>query len=817
MAVWPLAALAGVLGVWVQLQQASLNPVGIWAAAALGGVLGLAALRGWARVPVRRYRRQVLIVVSMIAAAALAFGWTGWRALAQEAQRLDPSLQGQDIRVTGQIEGLPQRGERGPRFVLLVESATPAGDARALVLPERLLLTWYPTEPVPAPDLRAGDRWRLTVRLRSPHGAANPHGFDRERWLWERGIGATGYVRTGARVEAPQPLPGGAWHPVAVARQAVAGRIADAVPDPRRAGVLAALVVGEQSAIDRNDWALFRATGVAHLMSISGLHVTVFAWLATLLIGALWRRLARWRPQVLLAVSAPVASGLGGLALAWGYAVFSGWGVPAQRTVLMLAIVVGLRLLGRQWPWPVTWLTVMVLVLLMDPMALMQPGFWLSFVAVAVLFATDPAGGRRAGPNDANTGGWRAAARRVGTLVREQAVMTVALAPLTLLLFGQFSVAGLLANLIAIPWVTLLVTPLALLGVGLPPLWSLAAWGVQILDLWLQWLAGWSWAVVYRPMVPWPLALAAVAGGVLLVLRWPPWLRLAGCLLLWPALTWAPARPAPGGFELLALDVGQGGAVLVRTASHSLLYDTGPRYSPGSDAGDLVILPTLRALGEQPERVVVSHGDSDHAGGAASLARAWPAAQWLSSAAPHPRCEAGQRWEWDGVVFEVLHPRAALYGDPAGGRSLSSNALSCVLLVSNGRQAALLAGDLDAAQETRLALARPSLRADVLLAPHHGSRSSSSPVLLNTLRPAWVLVQAGYRNRFGHPAPEVLDRYRARGIRWAATPECGAITWRSDHPDGVACERARAPRYWQYRAEPTDPAGATAVPEGDAG
>lgn len=785
-------ALAGwVLGVALQLQQHALWPMAAYGALLLAGVLGL-----WATRLARR--AAPAIVLSLVAGALIGAGLTGGRAAHFAARALGPALQGVDIEVTGRIASLPQDNAQGERFDFVVEAATRAGEA--VPLPPRLQLGWYSnvgSESASSPGVRAGERWRFTVRLRSPHGNANPHGFDHERWLWEQGIQATGYVRNGPRDPAPLRLGATLWHPVDGLRQQVAERIeARVADDPRSAGVLAALVVGDQSAIERADWDLFRTTGVAHLMSISGLHVTLFAWLATALVGALWRRLAQRWPQALLALPTPWAAGTGGVALATAYAVFSGWGVPAQRTVLMLAVVVGLRLSVRHWPWPPVWLLAMAVVLLLDPWALMQAGFWLSFVAVGILFATDP--GRRA---PAPAGLWpQRAARAFMALLREQGVVTVALAPLTLLLFGQFSVVGLVANLAAIPWVTLVVTPLALLGVFAPPLWDAAAWAVHGLSSALQWLAQWPGAALFRPVAPWPLALTAVLGGVLLVLRLPWAVRLAGISLLWPALLYTPPRPAPGQFELMALDVGQGSAVLLRTASHSLLYDTGPRYGPqpdATDAGDRVVLPLLRALGEQLDAVVVSHIDSDHAGGAASVQAAQPQARWLSSydADPARRCVAGQHWQWDGVDFEVLHPQATDYTEDGRAR-LSSNAMSCVLRVSNGAQSAWLGGDIDAAHEVRLALARPEMRATVMLAPHHGSQTSSSPVLLNTLRPGHVIVQSGYRNRFGHPAPLVLERYAQRGIPWVNSPECGAATWRSSEPDAVVCEREADRRYW---------------------
>lgn len=779
---WRLGwALAGsVLGTALQLQQAALWAASAYALIGLAGALALGL----------RWR-----LACLFAGAALALAATGGRALPLQAQGLDPALEGRDILVQGRIASLPVRSAQGERFEFVTEGATL--DGADLRIPPRLLLGWYTAsawggdaEPArPTPALQVGDRWRFEVRLKRAHGSLNPHGFDRERWLWERGIRATGAVRTGPHDVAPQQLGASGWQPVDRLRQRVSAAIAERLGEGRSAGVIAALVVGEQSAIEREDWDLFRDTGVAHLMSISGLHVTLFAWLATALIAWLWRRaVPRWPALALTAPLAPV-SAWGGLACAAAYALFSGWGVPAQRTVLMLAVVLGLRLSARRWPWPAVWLMVMALVLLIDPWALLSAGFWLSFVAVGLLFAADPVRGAVEGGLGAR------ALSSLLRLLREQALMTVALAPLSLLLFGQVSLVGLIANLIAIPWVTLLVTPLALLGVLLPPLWHVAAWLVDALLPLLQWLSAWPAAVLHRPMVPLPLALAAVFGGALLALRWPAVLRAAGALLVLPALLWSPPRPPAGAFELIALDVGQGSAVLLRTARHSLLYDTGPRWNPEADAGSRIVLPLLRALGERPDTVVVSHRDSDHAGGAAAVRAAFPQARWLSSFDDDPahHCLAGQRWEWDGVLFEVLHPGPLAWAD----RSLSTNAMSCVLrIAARDGASAWLAGDIPAAQEVRLAMARPQERVTLLLSPHHGSATSSSPVLLNTLQPRWVIVQSGYRNRFGHPAGVVVQRYEARGIDWVGSPQCGAASWRSDRADELRCERVQSQRYW---------------------
>jgi competence protein ComEC len=644
------------------------------------------------------------------------------------------------------------------------------------------------------PDVHAGERWRFNVRLKAPHGNVNPHGFDYELWLWEQGLQATGYVRSGPRDPAPQRV-GDTWrHPVERARQTVRDTVFASVADRKTAGVLAALIAGDQGAIERADWDVFRATGVAHLMSISGLHITMFAWAASLAVGWAWRRSTR----LCLAWPAQHAALAGGVAIATAYALFSGWGVPAQRTIWMLATVGALRLSGRRWPWPQVWMLAFAVVVTIDPWALLQAGFWLSFVAVGVLFAADPGSSRTA------ASGLRAKiAHSLRAALHEQWVVTLALTPLTLLLFGQVSVVGLLANAVAIPWVTLVVTPLALGGVAVHALWGAAAGAVQWLQMYLEWLASLPFATVSAPAAPLWAGMLGVAGGVLVVLKLPWHARLLGVTMMLPVLLWQAARPAPGEFEVLAADIGQGNALVVRTAAHTLVYDTGPRYSPESDAGHRVLVPLLRALDERVDMLMLSHRDSDHTGGAAAVLAMQPQAALVSSLEDahelqalrrSERCVAGRRWRWDGVDFMVLHPQEGDYASPA-----KSNAMSCVLRVTNGARTALLAGDLEAPQEARLVAAQAPLAADLMLVPHHGSKTSSSGPFLDAVHPALALVQAGYRNRFGHPAPPVMDRYRERRIAVVDSPHCGAALWSSDRPDRVACQRDEARRYWQHR------------------
>ena len=796
---WPWAALAWVLGLAAQLQEAELGSVWVYMAMAVLGTLLLWPGRWW-RVP--------------------GLGLLGWAMAGLHAcampERIDAALEGRDLDVTGRVQAMVQRQETGTRFRFVIEEARL--DGRLVEVPRRIYLGWYSASSADLPgqtpeDVQPGERWRLRVRLKAAHGHVNPRGFDYELWLWEQGIRVTGYVRQGKNDPPPQRLSQSGRHPVEWLRQQVRDRILERLQTTRvpdgLAGVIAALVTGDQAAIDRSAWDVFRATGVAHLMSISGLHVTLLGWLAARLLGALWRRSALWGRPWALHWPAPQVSAWGGLVVAAAYALFTGWGLPAQRTVCMLAAVTLLRSQARHGSAAQVWVAAGCVVLGFDPWALLQPGFWLSFVAVGALMATFASadhrtpGTQREKGSSHSAGAWRVALVHVQGLLREQWVVTLALAPLSLLFFGQLSLVGMLANLLAIPWVTLLVTPLALLGMLLPWCWELAAWALEPLAALLGQWAAWPWASVSMAMPPWPLAAVALLGAVGLVWRGPWSWRVWGVPLMLPALLWQPPRPAPGHFELLAADVGQGNAVLLRTARRSLLYDAGPRYSPESDAGHRVLVPLLTQFNDKLDVLMLSHRDSDHTGGAPAVLAMQPQVTvWSSLEAGHPlvqrpgheRCDAGRRWHWDGVDFEVLHPQP-------GAASPRPNALSCVLRVQGAGGSALLAGDIEAAQEREL-LAQGLEPVDLLLVPHHGSKTSSSEVFLDALTPGLALVQAGYRNRFGHPAAEVAQRYRSRHVQLLTSVHCGAALWRSEQPGQVRCERQAAPRYWRHVPPP---------------
>jgi competence protein ComEC len=734
--------------------------------------------------------------VRALAAGTLAgFAWAALTAHLALAPQLDKADEGRDIEIVGTIAKLPHDFGQGVRFQFAVEQATP-GSAK---VPPMLALSWYRAEGEPL-RLHPGERWRLTVRLQRPHGNANPHGFDYEAWLLGQGIRATGYVRAESgnrRLDDFVATPG---HLVERCRDLLRARILAALDGKPYAAVIVALVVGDQRGIEQPDWDVFNRTGVSHLVAISGLHITMVAGIAALALSALWRHSFFIHAQLPLLLPAQKVAALGGACAALAYVLLAGFGVPAQRTLYMLAVVAAALWMGRLTSVSHVLCLALGLVVLFDPWAVLWPGFWLSFGAVGVILYAG------LGRLQASPPGWRAS---LALAARTQYAVTLGLVPLTLLLFAQVSLVGPIANALAIPVVSFVVTPLALIGSLLPaPLAAAVLWCAHLvleaLAGALGWLAALPLAVWSAPAPPaWLFALALAGTGWMLAPRgWPH--RWAGAAAWLPLLLLQPAHPAPGSFTVTAFDIGQGMALLVETSGHRLLYDTGPQYAPGQDAGSRVILPYLRARGiGHLDTVVVSHSDVDHVGGALTLLDALAVDRVSSSlgeghrvvgaARRHTRCVAGQRWVWDGVVFEMLQPTEASYADLA----LKANARSCTLRIAAQGRAVLLAGDIEAAQEAALVAAAPGgLRADVLLAPHHGSGTSSTPAFLAAVRPSIGLFQVGYRNRYRHPKKEVFERYGDLRIRRLRTDESGALTF-AFGPGITAQEyRAEHARYW---------------------
>ncbi len=773
-----LILIAFCLGVWLLQQQANLPSARwLWLFPLSLAVLWLPARSSRLAEFVRRLSAALLCV-------ALGFAWAAWRAEARLDERLPAHWQGLDIELVGVISDLPHINARGERLVLDVEQVvTP--DAPDL---KRIQLTryWPRNADHVEPRMQAGERWQLTVRLKMPHGTSNPHGFDLEAWMLERRINASGYVR---EKPAPQRLAvqahtPGAW--IAAARASVRDRIAVTLGDAPYAGVIAALVVGDQRSIQHEQWRAFTRTGVNHLLSISGLHVTMIAALAGWLVASVWRRLPRHAERL----SARQAGLVAAVLAAFGYALLAGFQVPAQRTLFML-VVLALAFWGRREPRPFTALIVaLFIVLLIDPWAVLSAGFWLSFGAMATILWVSF--GRVALPGKLR--GW----------VTVQGAVTLALAPVLLLLFQQVSLISPLANAVAIPLVSWLITPLALLGVLIAPLWHVAAWLMDWLGTGLIWASSLPLAVTSLPAPAWWVTGLALIGTVWMLLPRGFPLRGVGLLLWLPLLFPLHDVIAPEHFRVEAIDVGQGTAVLIRTANHALLYDTGASFAD-SDAGERIIVPYLRASGiGELSGLIVTHDDNDHSGGMRSVLRdlptVWllhglPAASPLLEEAPPARsCVRGQRWNWDGVLFEILNPRPAAYEDDRR----RDNDYSCVLRISSERHRVLLTGDGERRTELELLESGLLTPVDVLFAGHHGSRTSSIPEFVAATRPAWVVFTLGHRNRYGHPHPHVVRRFREIDARLLRSDSGGLI--RLDFGEaGVEASQYRPSyrRYWQ--------------------
>ncbi len=725
-------------------------------------VLGLLSLRFLPTLPpVGWLIPLLLLAVASLRTRAWPLGWLAlgvcwacWSAQQALDDRLPAALDGRTLWLEGRVVGLPTRTERGVRFEL------EQPQSRRARLPQRVQLSWFE-----GPPLRAGEHWRLAVNLRRPQGLLNPHGPDQEATLLARRVGATGTVKAGTR----QGEEASSW------RDGLRQRLL-ATDAHGREAALAALVLGDGAGLAREDWQVLQATGTVHLLVISGQHIGLLAGLVYGLVAGLARLGAwpRWLPWV------PWACGLA-MAAALAYGWLAGFGVPVQRACLMLAVVLLWRLRFRHLGAWVPLLMALSGVLLVEPLASLLPGFWLSFGAVAVLVLCFAA----------RLGGWRP----WQAWTRGQWVIAVGLLPVLLALGLPVSLSAPLANLLAVPWLSLGVLPLALLGTALLPvpglgevmLW-LAGLSLDGLFAVLTRLAGLQPAWIPESLPLWAWLLVCLGAVLVLLPRGVP-LRAPGAVML--LALWAPREQVPAGqVEVWQLDVGQGLAVLLRTRNHALLYDAGPAQG-GRDLGETVVLPTLRKLGVKAlDVMLISHGHADHAGGAAAVRRGVPVARVLAGEVAGLEaaslCRSGERWQWDGVDFELWHwPQGA-----------SSNERSCVLRVQANGERLLLAGDMEAGAERAWLAATDDPRVDWLQAPHHGSRTSSSEPFVQATAPRAVLISRGRHNGFGHPHGQVVERYRRHGVVVHDTAVEGALRLVLGSRGGVEGVR-RERRFWR--------------------
>ena len=750
------SAMAFLVGLLL-VQQFPVLPVGQW----LIVISATAGIMAWLR-----YWRWLFFILGVL--------WAIVFAMTRLADRLPESLEGIDIPVKGFIADLPEQDERRTRFDFIVTES-------AQKLPAKLRLSWYyPDQPI-----KAGQHWSFAVKLKRPHGSLNPGGFDYERWLFTEGVGATGYVRP-----AQKPVLLGynsAWTSIAVWRQSITDRLSLTLKDRANFALIKALTIGDGNSITQNQWDIFRKTGTTHLVVISGSHVGLVAGLVYFLVLKLWAwtGLLKWSPQRVAAVAA--------MFVAVFYAGLAGFSVPTQRAVIMLTIVMSAIILQRNTSPFNTLAVALFAVLAFDPLAVLSAGFWLSFLAVSVIVYA--------------IAGRLGKSGYISEVIKINWATSVGLSPLLLFFFQQVSLISPLANFIAVPVISLLAVPLSLLAVvvmlGSPLLASKLFLAVDTILQGLWWLlahlAELPFATINHAQ-PSVWALIFAIPGILLLLA-PSgiparWLSL---VMFLPLVFTETIKPEPGDIKMTLLDVGQGLSAVVQTANHWLVYDTGAKFSAESDIGQSALLPFLRLQGaDKVDKLIISHGDNDHIGGAVSLMRGMSTVQVLTSVPQQlsdyspVRCAAGQAWTWDKVRFTLLSPQQAF---------VSENDNSCVLKIQSEQEAVLLTGDIEAMAEDWLVNTYgDDLKASVLIAPHHGSKTSSTLKFLQTIQPEYVLIPAGYHNQFGHPHPDVLQRYQQIKAKWLTSADSGAITVSlKDGSWGVQSMRDTESKYWNLK------------------
>ncbi|MGI9308368.1 MAG: DNA internalization-related competence protein ComEC/Rec2, partial [Gammaproteobacteria bacterium] len=713
---------------------------------------------------------------------------------------LPAQLVGHDILITGIVSEFPRTSTGIQRFhVELIPE--PRGR-----LPQRIYLAWY----ADTPEMSAGSCWQLRVRLRQPRGLSNPGGFNYARWLYSRGIGATGYVRRSAL---NKPVSCGRNESTILDfRAQLARRLQSVLGNSPHFPILLGLALGTRHLLSDDQWAYLRATGTTHLMAISGLHIglaaALFMWLGRLLGGGLLFLGMRWQPIT--------CGRLGAVAGAFAYGLLSGLSVSALRALVMLLIAVALVLSRREVNLLNVLSATLLIALVINPLMIFEQGFWLSFGAVASIgFAF---AGRVSGDEDTDYqhNRWVRAGWIIRRLGRAQLIFTLGLAPLVLYMFGELSLLGPLVNLLLIPVFAFVLVPGILLGVLLFVFWEAA--GVLLLQCCLlliqavffvlETCAGLDWSL-WRPGTATVVALLLAWLGVGVVIA-PVALPLRGllCSLFLPVVVGLRLPSGESGLRLTVLDVGQGLAAVVQTADHTLIYDTGPAYR-SSDAGQNVVIPFFRHTGlRKPDLIVVSHGDSDHSGGLASLVSYFPDTPVISPAASQLRgvssmsCTRGLAWNWDEVSFHFVYPEE--------GSVRSGNNASCVLLIQFDGHAILLPGDIEASVEHLVAGRLRDWPIDLVVVPHHGSKTSSSPALVAAVKPKFAVFSNGYGNRWGFPHADVARRWSAAGACMLATADFGALRFSVQPGRGLILDAVSRPPTgfpWETQNAPPEPCG----------
>ncbi len=708
----------------------------------------------------KKYRFNSLIAIGLICSGCFYYHYryevlTRWQLPITQIKK--------PILLEGRVVDLPITSAHAVQFLFQLKDQ-----------PALLQIRWYK----PYPVIKVGDQWRLYLSLKPPLGLHNPGGFDYRQWLIWHGIRATGYVKSSNKnnlIHRQQHITINLW------RQQLKQLITTAIDQPEIAGLIVALTTGFHGAILSKQWPVFQRTGTNHLMAISGLHIGMVAGFAFLLMGFIWRRseyLLLWQPL-------QFAQAIAAICVAIIYGLMAGFSLPTQRALLMILVVMLALLSRRQVPLWQRFVFAFCVVVLIDPFALHSSSLWMSFGSVFWIMYVC-------------SGRWKSYAKWM-QWTRLQLALLLGLAPLTLYYFHQVALSGFLANAVAVPWVGFLIVPLCLIAAGVSLfnigaaklLFMLAGKCIMPLWLYLHWLSQQSWAMWGHTITAgWVLALALLGMGLLLLPRGVPgrWFGLFLCL---PLVTYKPPGPSTNQLWLTVLDVGQGLATVLRTAQQTLVYDTGPKSYAGFDAGASVVIPYLQFYGiDKLSRLMVSHGDNDHIGGSKSILAMIPTQDILTSVPwrfhqPAKHCERGQHWVWGPAIFDVLWPLA--------GSGYQDNNSSCVLRVGVGDQHILLTGDIEKPAERWLVTHdHVSLRADVLVVPHHGSKTSSTQAFVDAVKPKIAIFSTGAYNQFHFPSPKVVARYRAIHATILNTALIGAIKVQIDSKKPIELKTAQS-------------------------
>jgi len=723
--------------------------------------IGALSLLWWPSLPNINYLLMAALIFGLFALRWRVFAlltlclltttWSVW--CAQQALALQPpsTIEEKPFKVQVQVEGLPEYTPYGLRF-----RVKPLKVVSRINYPISTQMRWQLTTPLKL-DLRPQQIWQITVSLRRPHGVSSAGAFDYQAWLLSEGISATGKVTRAQRISVAS------WS-VDEWRLSIREQFISLFSHQNNSGVVLALLSGDRALVNDELWDLYAATGISHLMAISGAHVM----LAALAITWLWVKILSFFPSLFLKVPLQQLKLPLTLMVAVAYGLLAGLSLPTLRTLLMVALTLLLMGLRKEVPILRVLLLAFVLLMLWQPLSVHSVGFWLSFGAVALLILWS---------------GMSLQGHKVKQFIRLQLWLTLALIPMTLGFFGMLSWVAPLANIVAIPVVGFLIVPLALIGLGLGFVssalqsfcWSTSITLVNALNAYLSYLSEipqaqhiWVLSGVSLLFMSAILAAWLLPKGILPRVLTP--FLVLPVIFRWPAL-------AEGEAQLSIIDVGQGLSILIQTQKHNLVYDTGANQN----AGERIINRYLHWLDvKQLHGLMISHNDKDHTGGADALMTQFIPQQAWYSAAPEgyqlqPQtqqqlCVAGQQWQWDKVKFEVLSPMKDAYYDKDNNRS-------CVLRVSGAGFSVLLTGDIELPAEQLLVKQKVSLQSDILVLGHHGSKTSSSESFLARVKPQLAIVSAGYHNHFGHPAPSVIARLDTQHIAIDNTIQHGTLRY----------------------------------------